>query len=392
MSLKILSIEDKCTGCSACASVCVKKAINIGYNDEFFYRPQVNNELCVNCGLCEKVCPVLFTVKEECSFDFTSYMVKANDFVLVRQSSSGGAFSLLSDIVLQKGGVVYGARYNYEKERLEHCSTDECSIAELRKSKYIESYIGETYIKIKKNLREGRHVLFCGTPCQNAGLKSFLKISKTDTQNLITVEFLCHGVPSNKFFTEYKHYVEKKYGAKLVAFDFRPKNFGWRKTNFQLKFANNKIIDISYKQSYFFKNFYKNTCLNKSCYTCTRTSDKNSDFTIGDFWGLKDYKPEIKEKEGVSIVMARTEKAIEFIKQIKNCTIEEVPVSAVKYAFVNHKAGNNSNNARKIFMTDAKKHGYMRTAKKYDRKEIYIFTFKTKIKSILRNLGLWKRV
>ncbi|MBQ2787053.1 MAG: Coenzyme F420 hydrogenase/dehydrogenase, beta subunit C-terminal domain [Bacteroidaceae bacterium] len=250
---EILNIDKECTGCSACASICAKKAITIGYNDEFFYRPQVNNDICVNCGLCEKVCPVLSPKQEKVSLDFTSYMIKADDPVLVKKSSSGGAFSLLADIVMQEGGVVYGARYNFEKERLEHCSTDECSIEELRKSKYIESYIGDTYIKIRKNIEEGRKVLFCGTPCQNAGLASYLKTRRTDSRNLITIEFICHGVPSNKFFTEYKHYIEKKYGAKLTHVNFRPKNLGWREPNFQLTFANDKIIDINYKQSYYYR-------------------------------------------------------------------------------------------------------------------------------------------
>lgn len=391
MSPRILNIDQECTGCSACVSICANKAITIGYNDESFYRPQVNSDVCVNCGLCEKVCPVLSKEEKKPSFDFTSYMIKANDPMLVRKSSSGGAFSLLADIVLKEDGVVFGARYNYDKERLEHCSTDECSIDELRKSKYIESYIGDTYIKIRKNLKEGRPVLFCGTPCQNAGLVSYLKTSRTDTKNLITIEFLCHGVPSNKFFTEYKHYVEKKYGAKLTYVNFRPKNLGWREPNFQLTFSNGKRIDISYKQSYYYINFQHNTDLNRACYTCTRISEGNADFTIGDFWGLKDYKPVINEQEGVSVVMARSEKAMDFIKKIKDCAIEEVPASSVEYAFLNRRSAPKYMQSRKIFMSDVKKYGYMRTAKKHNRKEIYIYTLKTRVKSLLRKLGLWER-
>ena len=197
MSLSIIDMDKaKCTGCGACVSNCPKKALSLQYNEEGFYHPSVNEELCINCGACEKVCHALNSVQPDTpSRNFTAYMVKSNDASIVAKSSSGGAFSLLADKVLKEGGVVWGARYNFDKERLEHCSTDDCSLDELRKSKYIESYMGDSFSKVRRQLQEGRKVMFVGTPCQVEGLTTFLSARKVDTNNLLLVRFVCHGVP-----------------------------------------------------------------------------------------------------------------------------------------------------------------------------------------------------
>ena len=175
MSLRILNIKDKCTGCGACVSICPKAALTIDYNDEGFYYPHLKQDLCIDCKSCEKVCHVLnIKIPEQPPRQYAAYMCKSHNKELIRKSSSGGMFSTLASHVLKQGGVVYGARYNYDIERLEHCSTDNCSLDELRKSKYIESYTGDIFKKVGENLRKGRMVLFCGTPCQIAGLTSYL--------------------------------------------------------------------------------------------------------------------------------------------------------------------------------------------------------------------------
>lgn len=178
-TLRILEIEETCTGCGGCVSVCAKNALSLKYNEEGFYYPLLDEEKCVDCKFCEKACHVLNNiVPEKPSRNYDAYMLKAKDKDIVRKSSSGGIFTLLADEIIRQNGVVYGARYNYEKERLEHASSDDCSLDDLRKSKYIESYSGDIFKDVRKQLIEGRKVLFCGTPCQIEGLHKYLEVKR----------------------------------------------------------------------------------------------------------------------------------------------------------------------------------------------------------------------
>ena len=357
--LKILNIKDTCTGCGACVSVCAKKALTLEYNEEGFYYPHLNPEVCVDCHLCEKACHVINKpIQEEISRDFTPYMLKAKDEELVRKSSSGGIFSLLANEILKTGGVVYGARYNFEKERLEHCSTDECSLDELRKSKYIESYLGNTFADVRKQLAGNRKVLFCGTPCQIKGLLTYLELRKTPTDNLLTVRFICHGVPSNKFFTEYKHWKEKKVGARMTSFDFRPKTRGW-----------------------------KSSC----CYDCKQLHEPIGDITIADFWGIRMYDANNKDNRGISLVLVQTEKAKEMLCSIKeHCTMEELPQSAIDYIYKDAPHKKKLLERRATMMREAIEIGYMPHAIKTLRSKIIKEKIKICIKTTLEKSGIWK--
>lgn len=329
---------DKCTACGACVSRCPQGAIKLLENAEGFFSPVVNEDRCISCKLCEKTCHILNTSVEDFSKDGKTYgipyMVKAKDKDIVAKSSSGGVFSLLSEIVLKNGGCVYGARYNYDTETLECSSTDECDIEELRKSKYIESYMGSTFRSINAKLKEGRKVLYCGTPCQVRGLQHYLRLCKCSMDNLLTVRFICHGVPSNKFFREYKHYVEKKYKAKAVHIDFRPKDFGWRMQSLHIDFENEKKLIERHDCNIYLTNFYTSDMLRPSCYQCNLINGNDADLTIADFWGIHFYKPENKDQEGISLVISHNEKGFEFLNQIfDKCDYEKLPNSAIEYIF-----------------------------------------------------------
>ena len=208
-------------------------------------------------------------------------MIKAHDKNIINQSSSGGVFSLLADKIIKEGGAVFGAVYNFEKERLEHTSSAIVEVDLLRKSKYIESYTGNIYKEVENILRTGKKVLFVGTPCQISGLNKYLTVKKTDRSQLLLVRFVCHGVPSNKFFTEYKHYEENKYGGKMISFDFRPKDKGWGYSCWKMMFDNNTTIFGPYNFFYYYTSFQKNTLLRRCCYDCDRITDNNiADLTI----------------------------------------------------------------------------------------------------------------
>ena len=387
MQLKIFDIKSHCTGCGACASICPKRALTMVYNDEGFYYPHLNQDLCVDCKSCEKVCHVLNTeIPTQPSRGYTAYMCKSRDNALVQKSSSGGVFSTLAEYVLEKGGAVYGARYDYEQERLEHCSTDNCSLDELRKSKYIESYTGTIFKSVAENLKKGRLTLFCGTPCQLAGLTSYLHIKKIPLDNLIRVRFICHGVPSNKFFTEYKHFEEKRYEAKMTRFDFRPKTDGWSSSDWLMEFANgksNRGLYMHYYYYYYYYYFQLNYLLRESCYQCEHLNHELADFTIADFWGIVFYKPEHNEKEGLSLVLSHTLKSSGLIDVIKeSCAVEQLPLSATDYIYKDSPQKKKLLEGRNMMMKKVLKDGYMKVAKQTLRTKI----IKNKLHAILSNI------
>ena len=388
--MKILHIPNTCTGCGACVSSCAKGALNLDYNEEGFYYPHLDTSKCVDCKACENVCHVLITsVSNKENRDYTPFMLKSNDEKLVKRSSSGGIFSLLAIQVLKNGGIVYGARYSYETERLEHCSTDKCSLDELRKSKYIESYLGDTFSDVKKQLKNRREVLFCGTPCQVKGLKTYLDRCKINQDSLLLVRFICHGVPANKFFTEYKHFEEKKWGSKVVHLDFRPKNHGWTTSNLVMKFENGKILDEHYTCNYYYYYFQHNYLLRSSCYTCNQMYDVVGDFTIADFWGVHKYDESLNDEKGLSLVFAQTEKAREYLEVLSETMfIKELPQSAVNYIYSDRHYRLNCQKERASMIDDVLKHGYMPAVLKNVRKEV----LKNRLRHKFFNSQLWKLI
>ena len=394
MPLKILHINDTCTGCGACVSACPKNALTLSYNDEGFYYPHLNEDLCVRCKLCEKVCHVLKNdLPEEPSREFTPIMLKAKSKKIMSMSSSGGVFSLLADYIIKQGGVVYGARYNYEKEQLEHISTDICDISELRKSKYIESYSGDSFKDVKLQLQKGRKVLYCGTPCQIKGLNTYLDSFKIKKENLLSVRFICHGVPANKFFTEYKHYIENKVGSSMEYLDFRPKTNGWRSSNMLMRFSNGKIIDEPYNYNYYYYYFQLNYLLRASCYNCHQLYQNTGDLTIADFWGIYKYRPENTDQDGISLVLQQSEKGKQAIAAISNiCSIEELPQSAVDYIFKDADVKKPLFSQRGEMMNKVIKNGYMSEAKKALGLSIFKIKSKAGLKDILKKVGIWKLI
>lgn len=375
MSLRILQINTECTGCGACVSSCPKGALSLSYDKEGFYYPLLDQTRCVDCKLCDRACHVLgVTPAVEPSKNYRAFMLKAKDKSLLHDSSSGGAFSILSNQILSQGGVVYGARYNFESERLEHCSTDICTLESLRKSKYIESYLGKTFNEVNNKLKEGRKVLFCGTPCQVEGLHHFLKQKKTDIANLVSVRFICHGVPANKYFTEYKHYEEERFGSRMIAFDFRPKTQGWWSIDWKMSFQNGHIEQGYYNRYYYYLYYYlpNNLTLRKCCYNCNYLLNETADFTMADFWGIRNYRPVPKDNEGISLLLAHTPKALDLLHSASStCNCSPLPQSAVDYIYESAKRQKNLLPQRLAMSSRIAQDGFMKIAKQDLRFEIF---------------------
>lgn len=391
MPLKILHIDNTCTGCGACVSTCPKDALTLSYDKEGFYYPHLDVGKCVDCKACEKTCHVL-NVPHKPSLNYKAFMLKANDKDIVHKSSSGGAFTLLANEVLKNGGVVYGARYNFQEERLEHCSTDICSLDELRKSKYIESYSGTIFKEVLHNLKTGRWVLFVGTPCQIEGLHHFLCTRKTDMKNLLLVRFICHGVPSNKFFTEYKHYEENKHKSKMTFFDFRPKIHGWRSSDWKMCFDNGKIETGPYYYYYYYYYFQTSNTLRASCYLCRRVFNESADITIGDFWGIHKLCPDNQDQEGITVLLAHNDKALKFVKRIQEYSlVTPIPTSAVDYIYKEALERSKIFDERNLIMKQVAEQGYMAVAKKQVGMAIMKYKIKGRILHYIRTIQKWTK-
>ena len=219
----MINISDKrnCCGCTACSQVCPKSCITMQIDEEGFKYPQVDANLCVDCGLCEKVCPYLnsYPIPEEKP---ASFACKTKDDDLRGKSSSGGLFSVLATKIIQENGVVFGARFNEDWDVYHDYTETEAGLAEFRGSKYVQSDMGDCFAQVKNFLKTGRKVLFTGTPCQVAGLNHFIQ---KKFENLYTVDFVCHCVPSPKVWKSYLK--EVRGNATITHISFRDKSEGW---------------------------------------------------------------------------------------------------------------------------------------------------------------------
>jgi len=392
MKLKILDIGDSCTGCGSCANICPKTCLKLQPNEEGFFYPAYNDTNCIECGLCEKACHVLADKHHVEPAPDSFYLYRTNKEDLLRASSSGGAFTLFAEWTLNQGGVVYGSRYNGETERLEVFSTDKTSLESLRKSKYLESYTGNTFSEIRRHLKEGRRVLYCGTPCQVRGLKQYIEATKTPTDLLLTIDFACHGVPSNYYFNCFKRMFESK-KRKVVDVDFRHKDFSqpnmmWKNMTLRLVFSDGKervFLRNSYYY-YYYEPFLDNLFLRKSCYKCDIARHSDADITLGDFWGIKNHRQELDDNKGMSFLSLHNPKYKELWDVLRQKGFsEELPFEAIEYQYIDRRNKYASQfKKREEFVHQIETRGYKAAVYGYYGKfNIYKMLLKTKIKQII---------
>ncbi len=304
-----------CCGCTACASICGKNAISMRPDTLGFLYPQVDVDLCVNCGLCEKVCN--FREDYPTPHNFLSpipYGVRLKNMDEVMKSRSGGAFKAFSDWILSKNGVIYGAGFK-EHFKVAHCRATTAEERDImRGSKYVQSDLTGVFRSVKNDLAEGKWVLFSGTPCQTSGLQSFIP-QKLQT-NLLIVDIVCHGVPSPQFWKDYVDYIEEKHDDKIIKVYFRDKErYGWaahRET-----FLFHKTVTTSTIFTYL---FYQHIMLRESCEKCHFTNTRRpSDLTLADFWGWEKTDCEInRDDKGLSLILVNTPKGKTVFKEVSD--------------------------------------------------------------------------
>lgn len=331
----MIHIQDKhnCCGCAACVQACPKRCISFDEDEKGFRYPLVDECLCIDCGLCEKVCPVIN--QEEVKKPLKVYAAQNPNEEVRLKSSSGGIFTMLAEAVIAEGGVVFGARFDDNWE-VEHGYTEtKEGLAAFRGSKYLQSRTENTYKQAKDFLKTGRKVLFSGTSCQIAGLKKFLR---KEYDNLITIDVVCHGAPSPLVWRTYlDDFIKRPKGAVgknsvcsslnevpvLTGISFRDKSTGWKKFGFVLRGMsaskadkNTVLSSVSTEEKHdvllhetldknlFMQVFLKNLCLRPSCSACPAKSGKcGSDITLADYWGIWNHHPELDDDKGTSLVL-----------------------------------------------------------------------------------------
>ena len=307
--------KNQCCGCGGCAQKCPRQAISMIEDEEGFLYPKINKQKCVDCGLCNKVCPQLKELND-IDVQHKIYALYNKDRDIQFKSSSGGVFTELAKYVLENDGVVYGAAY-YDKFKVKHIEIKKIEeINKLRKSKYIQSNIRDSYRKIEQELKEKKLVLFSGTPCQVNGLKNFLI---RDYENLITCDLVCHGVPSPKAFKQYLKNYENKLNEEIVEYDFRNKDIkGYEKLG-KIVTKSGKIKYLKFGLDSYYNNFLEGNIFRESCYNCHYSNMKRvGDITIGDYIGVLEMQPEAYSQEGTSICIINSENGMKIFEKVKN--------------------------------------------------------------------------
>jgi len=294
-------------------------------DDEGFLYPIVEIDNCIQCGLCENVCPVIN--QSESSLPTTVFAAKNIDKQVVGQSSSGGVFKSLAETIIQRKGIVFGAKFDKEWGVVHSHTDSHEGLLMFQSSKYVQSDVRDSYQKTEFFLKEGRAVLFSGTPCQIAGLKAFLR---KDYDNLITVSIICHGVPSPGIWKDYIKQIQAKLVAHnqscfssqnnfpiIIGINFRDKTEGWQKYSFCVKASDGYCMHEYYRDNLFIRGFLNNIYLRPSCYQCpARKGKSGADIQLGDYWGVKRRTPDFYDPNGVSLVLLYTKKGAQLFNEL----------------------------------------------------------------------------
>lgn len=332
--------KTKCSGCCACMNACPHHCISMDPDDEGFLYPHVDRSKCIECGLCMQICPFM---KETNEGLFSrnlpdAYALYHRDAEIRKQSTSGGAFTALCESFFASGRyAIFGAAYD-ENFCVRHSYVNDISdLGKFRKSKYVQSDIGDSYKQVKCMLNEGYQVLFSGTPCQIAGLRSFLR---RPYDNLLTVDIICHGVPSLRMLGKYRTFMEARYKDNISKIDFRNKeNAGWENSKISVFFYNRKPYERSAETTDdpYMNAFLSGLSLRPSCRPCIfAKGSRVSDITIGDLWGIEVVKPDWDDNKGVSLALVNTPKGNEVIANLGSAALLE-PVDFTKaVAFNRH--------------------------------------------------------
>lgn len=306
--MKTIAECSKCSNCGACINICPVNAITVE-KQQMFYTVRVDQTSCVRCGKCVSVCPVN-TPKAALNLQ-AAYVGRHSEQSVVAKSSSGGAFSALAEYFLEQGGVVYGAAFSSDCKEVIIQSTKKVRLDDLRRSKYVESLTGYSFREVAEDLKYGKPVLFCGTPCQVAGLKRFLN---AEYDNLFTCDFSCGGLASHQIYQDHIHALEEKYHAKACSVNFRPKLTGWTEHTYEVVLGKHTYRQLAALDPYFYL-FLGHYSTRPYCVTCDFADNHYADFILADYWKYQEREKYRNENKGLSLVLTNSEKADQLMRQ-----------------------------------------------------------------------------
>lgn len=360
--------KSKCCGCNACGDVCAHGAITFKTDIEGFWYPEVDKGKCVDCGLCEKVCPII-NIKELKKNDLPQsvcYAAEHKNIEVVFDSTSGGLFSALADIMYKDKGYVGGAVFNEDFSVRQYISDDKTDLSRIRSSKYLQSSLEGFFTQVRNLLRNGEKVLVCGSPCQMAALRAFLR---KDYDNLIIADYICRGINSPKVWRKYLDSFEERYASKVIYCKAKSKEYGWRNLTQKVILENGKHVYETKDQSNFTKGYLQTgVYCRPSCYDCKfKGYPRISDITLADFWGIEKVNTSMEKNLGTSLVMINSKKGEAYFEKVKS------RINYVHVPFESIEAGNRSLNLsldppkvdRRQFFSDLDKMTFLELSRKY---------------------------
>ena len=317
---------EKCTGCGACVQSCPKQCISWTEGEFRFKYPQIDKDICVNCGICERVCPIDKVLQTPTTQK--AYAAVHKDYQVLAKSTSGGAFTAIADAVFAQDGIVYGVAMmdNMQVKHIRTSNKEEFAV--LRSSKYLQSDTGNTYQMVEQDLKQGKTVLYSGTPCQIDGLRHFLG---KPYERLYTVDIVCHGVGSQAYFDKYLDFARKRY-RNIKTLRFRSKEYvGWSCGGGVVVVTGSSdcLKKIPYRDfdNYYYAYFLSGDIYRKSCYSCKYANMKRvGDFSLGDYWGVEKLHLPLNTFNGCSLLVVNSDKATKFLSKIETMNIKETRV------------------------------------------------------------------
>lgn len=376
-----------CCGCTACKCICPKNCITMITDREGFKYPIVDYDKCINCSLCEQVCPI--KNKKEGEDLGIAYAVRNIDNEVLESSAAGGTFTAIAKTIFNVNGLVVGVKYTQNMEVKHFLASSMKEAVPFRGSKYVQSDLGSIFNEIQHRLNEGKVVCFSGTPCQISGIKSFLR---KDYDNLICIDVVCKGVATPIILKEYIELNEEKYGQKIVNLSFRTKDYGYHMSTTKIEFENGNYILSSGEFNAMMGPFIQNLCLRPSCYECKfKNRNRQSDITIFDCWSYKKLTGKLDDDKGYTTVWIHSKKGKELFEKMK----EDIVFSELKLDEIIEADGNmveksiNVNPNRDKYFDTLINQGLVKAAKKYVKMALRS-KFKDMIKRKLYTMGIYR--